>query len=335
MNLFGKNLDHDIVVVAEIGVNHEGSPENAATMIALAAQAGADAVKFQTYTPERYTTSSDPERLAQVSRFCLGPGELEGLEREARRHAVGFFSTPLTEDVIQQVARISDAIKIASGDIVFEPTIRASARIGKPMIISTGNATIDEIDRTIGWCKEEMGDAISERVVLLHCVAAYPTPVDQANIRSIPFLRDRYGLTVGYSSHVIESEAAIAAVALGAQILEVHFTDCREGRNFRDHQLSLDADGLHKLVESVRRVRAALGVHDKRLAAAEEPIRAQMRKGVVAARDMPAGSRLTSNDLMFARPATEIPASDVGSVIGKTLMVDRKRGQQILRDDLN
>jgi N,N'-diacetyllegionaminate synthase len=334
MRLFGKDLDADVAIVAEIGVNHEGSAAEAEALIRLAAEAGACAVKFQTYTPERYASASNPERLAQVTRFCLDRSMLARLAEVARSCGLGFFSTPLTEDVVELVAGLGDAVKVASGDVVFEPTIRAAARTGKPVLVSTGNATVEEIDRTVQWCREEIGQPLSDRLILLHCVAAYPTPVDQANVRSVPFLRDRYRVTVGYSSHVIEPEAVFAAVALGARVVEVHFPDRRDGRTFRDHQLSYDPASLRQLVDSARRVAAALGSYGKAPAEAEIPARALMRKGVVAARELAAGRRIERDDLMFARPATAIPASDVGSVVGRTLTTQRRRGEQIRLEDL-
>lgn len=333
MELFGKNLDRNVVIVAELGVNHEGDPAQAVKMIHLAADAGADAVKFQTYTPERFVSASDAARLERVRQFSLSQDDFRMLALVARERGVGFFSTPVTEDMVDFVAELGDAVKIASGDIVFEPMIRAAARTRKCMIVSTGNATVSEIDLSMKWCAEEKGDAFKDQVALLHCVAAYPTPIEQSNILSVPFLRNRYGLTTGYSSHVIGPEAVFAAVALGAQIVEVHFTDSRENRTFHDHLLSCDPDDLRALVASVGRIKACLGRYGKELVPAEEPLRPLMRKGVVAARALAAGTILKREDLMFARPATEIPAAEINSLVGRILRADRDAGEQIRRAD--
>lgn len=329
MKIFGKDLDQNVAVVAEIGVNHEGDAEKALELIQMASHAGADAVKVQIYTPDRYASATNAERLAQVSSRCLKRDAYIAMAGLARQLGIGFFATPLTEDVVEFVAEIGDAVKIASGDLVFEPTVRAAARTSKPLIISTGNCTIDEIDTTVGWCRDEMGEAIVERVILMHCVAAYPAPIDQANLLSVPFLRDRYSLTVGFSSHVMEREAVLAAVALGSSAIEVHFTDRREGRSFRDHELSYDPEGFALLVDSVRKIKVSLGRYGKEVAPVEAPLRQLMRKGVVAAADLKAGQKIEAKDLMFARPATEIPANEIGSVIGKTLTAARRRGEQI------
>ena len=146
MKLFGRDLDRSVLIVAEIGVNHEGNPDVAARLIDLVADSGVDAVKLQTYTPERYASASDPERLKRVSRFSLDQTALRRLVAHADRLGLPLFSTALTEDVVPLLAELCPAIKIASGDLTFEPVIRAATATKKPVIISTGNATVEEID---------------------------------------------------------------------------------------------------------------------------------------------------------------------------------------------
>jgi N,N'-diacetyllegionaminate synthase len=327
MRLFGKDLDREVPVVAEIGVNHEGDPAKALELIGLAADAGADAVKFQTYTPERFASAAEPARLERVTRFSLDPGVWGELAAEAASKGIGFFSTPVTEDVVPLLDRHCSVFKVASGDITFEPVIRATVASGKPVIVSTGAATVEEVAQALAWCRDEAGsDDLTGRIVLMHCVSAYPTPIEHANLRAIPFLAETFGLRTGYSNHVVEQEAALAAVALGAQIVEVHFTDCKTGRSFRDHELSADPADLERLVTSVRKVRASLGEFGKPLAPAELEIRQIIRKGVVAARDLEPGTVLAIDDLMFARPATEVPSTALSEVLGRTLQVAVARG---------
>lgn len=331
MQLFGKDLDTDVAIVAEIGVNHEGNVEAAEKLLLAAADAGADAVKLQSYSPDLFITSGDQERLARVSRFRLDEAAHERLLAVAKERKITLFSTAVTEDMVPLLARLFPAIKIASGDLDFEPVIRAAVATGKPVIISTGNATIDEVDRAVGWCSAVLGVRVKEQVALMQCVASYPAPIAQANVRAIPFLRDRYGLTVGYSNHVIETEAVLAAVALGAQIVEVHFTDQKSGRVFRDHSLSFEPRELTALVQSIKRVRESLGSYDKRPQPSEEPSRAAIRKGLVAARDLAAGTVLADDDIMYARPATEFSAHEKPNVIGCVLGTALKRGEIIPR----
>lgn len=330
MNVFGKNLDETVAVVAEIGVNHEGDVAVAERLITLAAQSGADAVKLQTYTPERYASASDPHRLARVTQFSLSEEAHLQLAAHAAKLGSPLFSTALTEDVVDFLSRWSPAIKIASGDLTFEPVIRAAVRTGKPVILSTGNCTTDEIDQALTWCRMELnGIALKDRLILMHCVAAYPVPIEQANVSSVPFLRQRYGLTTGYSNHVIGAEAVLAAVAVGAQLIEVHFTDRREGREFRDHALSFEPHELKDLVQSVGRVKASLGRFGKDIQPCEFPLREVIRKGVVAARALPAETVLSAGDLIWARPATGIKAAEWPALIGKRLVRPLRRGEQI------
>ena len=333
MKLFGKDLTNEIVVVAEIGVNHEGDCETARHLIRLAADAGADAVKFQTYTPERYASASDAERLARVAAFALGRDDLYALRELAESLGIGFFSTALTEDCVDHLSELSGVIKVASGDLDFEPVIRSVAASGATMILSTGLGTIEEIDCAVDWVRREVGnDALSDRLILMQCVSAYPTPIDEAGVQAITVLRDRYQVTVGYSNHVIGPHACYAAVALGAPIVEVHFTDRKTGRSFRDHALSMEPDELASLVATLPRIRASLGPAEKRRQPSEKPLLTAVRKGVVAARALSAGVRLRREDLMFARPATEFRAGEVSTLVGKRLKSGFKRGETIPRD---
>jgi N,N'-diacetyllegionaminate synthase len=335
MHLFGKDLDHDVAIVAEIGVNHEGDPEAALRLLRLAAEAGAHAVKFQSYTPARYASADDPARLERVTRFALDRDTHHRLAREATALGVHFFSTPLTEDWVPLLAELADVIKIASGDLTFEPVVRAAAASGKTLICSTGLGTVGEIDETMGWIADEVGAAeVPGRLILMHCVSAYPTPIEQANLLSIPFLAERYRVQVGYSNHVIGIEACLAAIALGASVIEAHFTDRRADRSFRDHELSLEPQELRELVRQAPRIRASRGVPGKTRQPSEAGNLLAVRKGIVAARDLAAGTTLVRGDLAHARPATEFAAGEVGTVIGRRLRGGLARGKLLRRDML-
>jgi N,N'-diacetyllegionaminate synthase len=334
MHLFGRDLDREVAVVAEIGVNHEGDADVARRLIDLAADAGADAVKLQSYTPERFASASDPQRLARVTRFALSEEVQLRLHQHAQERGIPLFSSAITEDVVPFLASWCPAIKIASGDLDFQPVIVAAAETGLPVMISTGVGEVAEIDRAVNWFRATVGaDLLRDRLILMHCVSAYPTPLDQANVAAVPFLRERYGLRVGYSNHVIEPEATLAAVALGAQVVEVHFTDQRHGREFRDHALSFEPQELRALMDGVARVRTSLGQHGKGRQACELAPEI-IRKGVVAARDLPAGTVLARHDLMFARPATEFSALDVEALVGRKLLEPLARGETVARRQL-
>lgn len=335
MMLFGKDVSRETVVIAEVGVNHEGSIEAAKTIISAIADTSVDAVKLQSYTPARYASASDRERLERVSKFALNENEHLELIAFATSAGLRLISTPLTEDWVPFLAGHCEAIKIASGDLTFEPVIRAAARTGRRVLLSTGCGTVEEIDVAVGWIKREVGDKdLSDRLVLMHCVSAYPVPIEQANILSIPFLKERYGVPVGYSNHVVGPEAVYGAVALGAQVIEVHVTDRREDRTFRDHELSFEPAELADLVKRVHAIRNAVGEYGKTVQQAEEPLRLAIRKGVVAARNLEAGTILSSDDLMFARPATEFDSSELPRLIGKRLNSSIGRGETLMRNNV-
>jgi N,N'-diacetyllegionaminate synthase len=336
MKIFGKNLERDLVVIAEIGVNHEGDPEVASKLVRAAAEAGADAVKFQSYTPERYISQADPERFARVGRFALDIPTHRRLAAEAKEAGIAFLSTAVTEDWVPLLAELSPVLKIASGDLTFEPVIRAAARSGRQVILSVGLGTIEEIDRSVGWFADEIGpDAdLRERLALLHCVVAYPTPVEQANVLSVRFLAERYNLHVGYSNHVIGPEACYAAVAIGAPIVEVHFTDKKTGRTFRDHALSYEPSDLRSLVDTLGRIRASLGRIGKQRAEAELGNLTPARKGIIAARELPPGTIVAESDLMYSRPVFDFSSNDLALVIGRKTQSPIGKGMPVRAADL-
>jgi N-acetylneuraminate synthase/N,N'-diacetyllegionaminate synthase len=333
MKLFDVDLEKDVAVIAEIGVNHEGDVDVAARLVEAAAKAGAHAVKFQSYTPERFVASTDAERAARVRRFGLDEAAHRRLANVAKDSGIAFFSSAITEDWVPLIAELSPAIKIASGDLTFQPVIIAAAKTGKPVILSTGGGSVAEVDRAVGWFKEATArDDVSDQLVLLHCVSGYPTPIEQANLRSIPFLAERYRLNVGWSNHVLGPLACVAAVALGASVVEVHMTDQKSDRQFRDHSLSFEALELAELVNTLASVHSSLGSARKVPADCEVPNLSAIRKGVVAAHDLLAGTVVARDDLMFARPATEFSSNDIDQVIGCTLTRPVAKGETIARD---
>jgi len=324
-----------INVIAEIGVNHEGNIKNAIKMLELAATTGIKAVKFQAYTPTLYASASDQQRLELVSKFSLNENDFKILYDSSKNLNVEFLCTPLTEDWVEKLNPYVKVFKIASGDITFEPVIKNAAKTGKQIILSTGTATLQEIDQAIKWVEEAVGkEAIKERLILMHCVSAYPTPIEEANILSIPFLKERYGLRVGYSNHVIGIDASLAAVALGADIIEIHFTDCKEGREFRDHALSFDLNDLKTFMTMAGNIKKSLGQYGKEPQPCEKISIPAMRKGIIASKELKTGQILTKEDLMFARPATQFAANELNVIIGKQLKKDIPKGYLITKDSI-
>lgn len=322
----------EIPIIVEIGVNHEGSLDAAIKMMQLASKSGAKIIKFQSYTPSRYASADNAERLQRVSKFAFSLESFVRLKQEADDLGLQMLSTPLTEDWVEKLSPLCPAFKIGSGDITFKPVIEKAAQTGKELIISTGAATIEEIDQAVVWVKNIVGeDKLKERLTLMHCVSAYPPPIDQANIKSIPFLKEKYGLRVGYSNHVMGMSACLAAVALGADIIEVHFTDQKEDREFRDHALSFDQNDLRTFIKMAKEVKDSLGSYGKEPQLCEKESTPLLRKGIIAAKDLKKGELLTEEKIMFARPATEFSSNELNFLIGKSLKKDVSQGYLIKR----
>lgn len=322
----------EIPIIVEIGVNHEGNLDSAFEIMELASKAGAKIIKFQSYTPSRYASADNAERLQRVENFALSLEDFGSLKKEADNLGLQMLSTPLTEDWVEELSPLCPAFKIASGDITFKPVIEKAVQTGKELIISTGSATIEEIDQAVVWVKNIVGeDNLKERLTLMHCVSAYPTPIEQANVRSIPFLKERYGLRVGYSNHVMGMSACLAAVALGADIVEIHFTDQKEDREFRDHALSFDQNDLRTFIKMAKEVKDSLGSYGKEPQPCEKESIPLLRKGIIAAKDLKKGQILTKESLMFARPATEFSSNELNLLIGKSLKENVDQGCLIKR----
>lgn len=332
MKLFGKDLSRDVAVIAEIGVNHEGDVNVAEKLVAAAAEAGASAVKFQSYTAARYVSRSDRERFERVSRFALDEAAHRRLAKQAERSGIAFISAAISEDWVPLLAELGEAVKIASGDLTFEPVIRAAAETGRTVILSTGGGTVEEVDLAVDWIRTSGCGPLADRLVLFHCVSLYPASIEQVNLRSIPFMAARYDVTVGWSNHVIGPEACLSAVAIGAQVVEVHLTDRKAGRSFRDHQLSFEPNELGDLIARIKRVKSSLGTLSKAPQPDEGPVRPVMRKGIVASCDIAKGTVLEVKHMSYARPATEFLASELPLLVGATVTKALSAGELIARD---
>jgi sialic acid synthase SpsE len=311
-----------VYVIAEIGGNHNGDPEAALRLVEAAATTGADAVKFQTYRAETLVHPSleamplaRPRYKRQVDRFKsleLSPKAYERIVARCAELGIDFMTTPFDLDLLAWVAPHLVAVKIASGDITFHPLIRAGADTGKPVILSTGMATLAEIEAAA-----ELVPAAQRAI--LHCVSLYPLPDDKAGLNAIPALAERFPDTViGYSDHTIGAEACIAAVALGARILEKHFT-LDTDQELGDHRLSLDPEGMAEMVRQVRRVDTMLGRRQKLPAAGEDAMRRMMRRGIYARRALTTGDTLGPDDLLFMRPETELRPPAAMEITGRRL----------------
>ena len=320
-------------VIAEIGANHEGDLQVAKTMIAEAAAAGADAVKFQTYEAEKIVAGTEEARRAHFKRLSLTAAAWPELAAEATKHGVLFMSTAFDLDAVDLLAPLMPAFKVASGDLTFTPLLQRMAAKGKPILLSTGMASPEEIETALVAIAGAAGlprTRIGERVVILHCVSSYPTTPEEANLSAITELRGRFpGLPVGYSDHTLGILAATVSIALGARVIEKHFTLQKEGRTFRDHQISADPRDLAELTATIRTVTTMLGGGGKRLMPSEEANRGSMRRSVAARVAIRAGQVIEEDHLICLRPGSGIAPSRLREVVGRVAARDIPAGHLI------
>ena len=328
------NLDRTWIV-AEIGVNHEGDEAVASDLIRKAKDAGADAVKFQTFAPEHYVSTVQPDRLARVTRFALSHDAFRRLADLARELGIVFFSTPLGFDDVAFLEHVAPLFKVSSGDITYLPLIRRIAETGKPMIISTGLGTPDEIREAVNTVLAVRPSAQTDgSLMLMHCVAAYPTPPGEANLRNLGWLKKSFGLPIGYSDHTLGIKACELAIAAGAIALEKHFTYRKEDQAFHDHALSADPRDLAELVKAVRTAETYLGSSTRARGPSEEKLLQHMRRSLAAAVDIPAGVPVKPEWLTFLRPQWGLTPDRFETVVGRTLNRAVTAGDLIRQEDL-
>jgi len=322
MILGDTDLRLDRLLVAELGNNHEGDPSLALELVDAAAQAGADGVKVQVIDPERLVHHSQVERIEQLSNFRLPFSVLEEMADRAARQNVLFIASAFDIRSLERISELTVATKIASGDLDFTPLLIRAAQIGKPILLSTGMATLDEIRAAVDTIARRLppGNSPESSLALLHCVSLYPTPWDQAALRDIETLGRTFNLVTGYSDHTLGTEMAALALAFGARIIEKHFTLDKNRSSFRDHQLSADPEELRKLSTIVHEFDRIAGTGAKAPSPAECEMARAARRSVVASRAVPAGTRLTADDLDYIRPRNDgLPPSAGESFIGRKL----------------
>ena len=321
------------VVVAEAGVNHDGSVDDAHRLVDLAASAGADAVKFQTFRVEslvsptalsaRYQQSSTgmSHQNRMLEPLVLPDSVWSELEQHAEGEGLSFFSTPFDIKSAELLAGLGiDIAKIPSGELTNLPFLRDISTIFDKILVSTGMSTLLEIDRAVSTI------ASRTSVVLMHCISAYPAPADQLNLSAIATLREHFGLPVGWSDHSVGTDSAQIAVALGATVLEKHITLDRS-RPGPDHAASADGDMLSEFVESVRKAERMLGSGEKVPQPCEEDVRRVGRRSWHAARGLSAGHVISDGDLVALRPGFGISPSV--TLEGRRLTVSVAAGMMV------
>ncbi|MFQ5413651.1 MAG: N-acetylneuraminate synthase family protein [Phycisphaerae bacterium] len=334
-----------VFVIAEAGVNHDGSVATALDMVDVATRAGATAVKFQVFRASALASASAPaatyqrsatgtaSQRAMLSRLELSEDDFARVADRCRARGILFLATPFATDDVATVVRLGTcAIKIASTDINNTPLLRAAADTGLPMIVSTGASTpreirigVDHILRCArGTAPYAPARANAPALVLLHCVSCYPTPLDAANLGAIAALEAAFRVPCGYSDHTRSTQTGGWAVAAGARVVEKHFTIDRARRG-PDHAVSLDPDELRDYVSAIRRAEQAMGTGVIGMSPTEADVRAVARKSVVAAADIPAGAILRADMLALKRPGGGIAPDALATVIGRRTRVDIPR----------
>lgn len=338
----GVGAGQRVLIVAEAGVNHDGSVEKALRLVDVAADAGADVVKFQMFraaelvtagaTPATYQRAAgESSQHEMLRRLELSEADFSRVRRHCDARGIVFLATPFgPQDVARLLPLGVPALKLASTDIDNMPLLRRAAETGLPLIVSTGAATEAELDACVARLRDW---GAGGRLILLHCVSGYPTPLDAANLRVIATLRERYGVPCGFSDHTPVTQIAGWAVAAGACVLEKHFT-LDPSAPGPDHAMSLSPAQLAEYVAAAHTAETALGTGALGFTEIEADVRRAARKSVVAAADIPAGTALTAELLTVKRPGGGIPPGELAALVGRRAVVDIAADTILTRDML-
>lgn len=332
-----------VFIIAEAGVNHNGSLETALKMVDAAAAAGADAVKFQTFLSSKLVTKAASMAVYQKENTGKNQTQFEmlkSLELDFESHkklyeycskkGIMFLSTPFDFESVDLLEKLGvEAYKLSSGDLNNKPFIDYIASKNKPMILSTGMAVMCEIGEALSWIRKY---GIND-TFLLHCTTDYPAKLNEVNLRAITTLKEAFGLPIGYSDHTEGIEISIAAAALGATIIEKHFTLDRSMEG-PDHKASLEPHSLKEMVDTIRNIELALGDGIKRITSGESAIINNARKSITAACMIEKGQVIELRHLEIKRPGTGIPPKYMEKLIGKKVNRKINEDETIGWDDI-
>ena len=335
--------DPKAIIIAEAGINHDGDIEKALRMIDVAAEAGADYVKFQSFqaqklvTPDALTSSYIKEGSNEgesfedlLRRLQLSPEDHVTLKEYCDKQGIKFLSTAFDEESFDFLLQFDPGVvKVASGDLTNLPFLATIAKAGLPMIVSTGMASLGEIEDAVKTIENEG----NQQIVLLHCISWYPAAIDTTNLRYLKTLEMAFPYPVGYSDHTLGITMPIAARALGATVLEKHFT--LDKTDFGpDHAASIEPDELIAMVRSVREVEEGLGTSSRQFGDKEIGQRDVHRRSIVMANDLDVGTVIGKDHLAIKRPGTGIPPKDMDKVIGKKITRAYKKDELLDFNDL-
>ena len=336
-----------VIIIAEAGVNHNGDIMTAKKLIDVASEAKVDYVKFQSFKADKLVSpiakkaeyqiknlkDKDDFQYQMLKKLELSDEDHKELISYCKTKNVKFFSTAFDVDGVSYLSSLNlDAFKIPSGELTNFPYLKAIARTRLPVILSTGMATLKEIEESLNVLIENGTN--KENLTILHCNTDYPTPMEDVNLKAMLKIKEKFDVNIGYSDHTIGTEISIAAVALGAKIIEKHFT---LDRNLKgpDHKASLEPKELKYLVESIRNLEQAMMTDGmKKPSQGEKKNISIARKSIHLLRDLPSGSIISEKDIIPLRPGDGICAMNWEKVLGKTLSRDLKKYHKLRWSDL-
>ena len=336
------------IIIAEAGVNHNGDIGTAKRLIDVASDAGADYVKFQTFKAERLVSPSaqkakyqikndrncDDSQLNMLKKLELSDADHKELISYCKSKNINFFSTAFDDEGISYLSSLNfDMFKIPSGELTNYPYLKAIAKTGLPVILSTGMANLDEIEKSINVLVS-YGTKKSE-ITVLHCNTEYPTPMIDVNLKAMLTIKEELGVKIGYSDHTLGIEVPIAAVALGAEVIEKHFTLDR-GLKGPDHKASLEPNELKEMVKSIRNIEKAISGNGIKEASLSEKKNIDIaRKSIHLSKDLTSGSIISEQDIISLRPGDGICTMNWESIIGKIVNKDLKKFTKLTLTDLS
>jgi len=332
----GIDISKRVFIIAEAGVNHNGDINLAYKLADVAKEAGADAVKFQTFKAEnvvskladkaeyqKKTTGSDKSQLEMIKKLELSFDDFIKLKKYCDKKEIMFLSTPFDHHSIDFLYDLVNIYKIPSGEIINGPYLKHIAAKNKPIIMSTGMANLGEVEEAINTIRSVNSEA---QISLLHCTTNYPTPYEEVNLKAMQTLAAAFRLPVAYSDHTLGIEVPVAAVAMGAKIIEKHFTLDKKLPG-PDHKASLEPDELKEMVKAIRNIEKALGDGIKRPNKSEVEIMKVVRKSLIANRDIRAGEVIKESDIAVKRPGTGILPKFKNIIIGMKLINDIRQDE--------
>lgn len=327
-----------VFFIAEVGGNHEGDFEYCLKLHRLAIESGADAIKYQLYKGDTLVSRIENEtRNKHFKKFELEKNQYVQLATTIPSDHQMFMASVWDEEMLEWINPYIKIHKVGSGDLTCFPLLKALVKTKKPIILSTGLSTLEEVKRSVDYINSLDETYISERKLsVLQCTSSYPTPDEDSHLNAMLVFKDHFDLPVGYSDHTFGGDAVKIAVAMGAEIIEKHFTDTRDGKTFRDHLISTTKEELIELFQDLRKIKTLQGKKEKFVTKAEIEANHHItfRRSVYAASEIKAGDVLTLDNTTVLRPLVGVPANEYDKVLGKKIKKDLKPHEAIREQDL-